>query len=151
MTGVVERYLAALVAHDWGATEACLAPDVVRIGPFGDTYTPRAAYLDFLRDLMPKLPGYSMEVHRVVGDGPVVVAELSETVEFDGVTGRDPGSRSSSTSTTTVASSGWRCTSSGWERSLTRLDEVSRRGPPGSLLCCPLRPMVGGEGPSKTR
>ena len=83
MTGVVERYLAGLVAHDWAATEACLAPDVVRIGPFGDTYTPRSAYLDFLKDLMPKLPGYSMEVHRVVGDGPVV-AELSETVEVDG-------------------------------------------------------------------
>ena len=84
VTGVVERYLAGLVAHDWAATEACLAPEVVRIGPFGDTYTPRTAYLDFLRDLMPKLPGYSMEVHRVVGAGPVVVAELSETVEVDG-------------------------------------------------------------------
>ena len=85
MTGVVERYLAGLVAHDWAATEACLAADVVRVGPFGDTYTPRSAYLDFLRHLMPKLPGYSMEVHRVVGDGLVVVAELTETVEVDGV------------------------------------------------------------------
>jgi ketosteroid isomerase-like protein len=84
MTGVVERYLAALVAHDWAAAEACLAVDAVRIGPFGDTFTPRSAYLDFLRDLMPKLPGYSMEVHRVMGSGPVVVAELTETVEVDG-------------------------------------------------------------------
>jgi predicted ester cyclase len=83
-TGVVERYLAGLVSHDWVETEACLAPDVVRIGPFGDTYTPRSAYLDFLRGVMPALPGYSMEVDRVVGEGPVVVAELSETVEVDG-------------------------------------------------------------------
>ncbi len=86
---IVERYLAALVAHDWEATAACLAVDVVRIGPFGDTYTPRDAYLAFLTDLMPKLPGYSMEVHRVVAGGSavggsVVVAELSETVEVDG-------------------------------------------------------------------
>ena len=84
MSGVVERYLAALVAHDWGEVETCLAPEVVRMGPFGDTYTPRAAYLAFLRGLMPTLPGYSMEVHRIVGEGPVVLAELSETVEIDG-------------------------------------------------------------------
>ena len=37
---VVERYLERLVAHDWEAMAACLAEDVVRVGPFGDTYTP---------------------------------------------------------------------------------------------------------------
>ena len=80
----VERYLECLVAHDWEATAACLAPDVVRVGPFGDTYTPRDEYVAFLSDLMPKLPGYAMHVARVVVAGRVVVAELSETVEIDG-------------------------------------------------------------------
>jgi hypothetical protein len=81
---VVERYLQCLVAHDWDGTAACLASDVVRVGPFGDTYTARDTYVAFLSDLMPKLPGYAMEVTRVVGAGQVVVVELSETVEIDG-------------------------------------------------------------------
>jgi SnoaL-like domain len=81
---VVERYLRGIVVHDWDATAACLADDVVRIGPFGDTYTPKPAYLAFLADLMPKLPGYSMAVHRIVPSGRVVMAELSETVDLGG-------------------------------------------------------------------
>jgi ketosteroid isomerase-like protein len=84
MTEVVERYLRGVVAHDWDEVTACLAPDVVRVGPFGDTYSPREPYVAFLRELMPTLPGYSMDVRRVVGAGPVVVAELSETVEVEG-------------------------------------------------------------------
>ena len=83
MSQVVVRYLEAVVAHDWAALADCLTPDVVRVGPYGDTYTSRDAYVEFLTGLMPALPGYSMQVHRVVGDGPVV-AELSETVEVDG-------------------------------------------------------------------
>ena len=63
---------------------ACLAPDVVRIGPFGDTYSPRDAYVAFLAELMPQLPNYSMQVSRVTyGDG-MAVAELSETMDVDG-------------------------------------------------------------------
>lgn len=82
---LVEHYLQRLVAHDWPAVSACLAEDVVRVGPFGDTYTGRASYVEFLSGLMPTLPGYAMRVHRVLppADG-VVVAELTETVEVDG-------------------------------------------------------------------
>jgi ketosteroid isomerase-like protein len=83
-TGVVERYLDRLVAHDWDAMAACLAEDVVRVGPFGDTYTPKGPYVAFLADLMPRLRGYAMRVDRVLGAGRVVVVELTETVEFDG-------------------------------------------------------------------
>lgn len=79
---VVERYLERLVAHDWEAVTACLAEGVVRLGPFGDTYTPRATYVEFLAGLMPALPGYAMRVDRVVHAGRVSVVELTETVDL---------------------------------------------------------------------
>jgi ketosteroid isomerase-like protein len=82
--GVIERYLDAIVAHDWDALAACVTEDVVRVGPFGDEYRTRPEYVRFLADLMPTLAGYSMEVHRVAYAGGVGVVELSETVEVDG-------------------------------------------------------------------
>jgi ketosteroid isomerase-like protein len=81
---VVERYLERMVAHDFEAMAACLAEDVVRVGPFGDTYTPRQPYVAFLSDLMPALPGYAMRIDRVVETGRTVVVELTETVEVAG-------------------------------------------------------------------
>ena len=81
---VVERYLAAIVAHDWDALRDCIADDVERIGPFGDTYNGRDAYAAVLAGLMPTLVDYSMDVHRVVQAGPVAVAELTETMTWDG-------------------------------------------------------------------
>lgn len=83
-SAVVVRYLDRMVAHDWEAMAACLAEDVVRVGPFGDTYTPRDTYVAFLSDLMPALPGYSMRIDRVQGIGPTVLVELTEIVEIDG-------------------------------------------------------------------
>ena len=81
---VVERYLDRMVAHDWEAMADCLADDVVRVGPFGDTYTPRGPYVAFLSALMPALPGYAMRVDRVVEAGLMVLVELTETVEMAG-------------------------------------------------------------------
>jgi limonene-1,2-epoxide hydrolase len=80
----VERYLAAIVGHDWVTLRDCVAEDVMRIGPFGDTYTGREAYAAFLAELMPTLVDYSMEIHRVADAGAVVVAELTETMTWDG-------------------------------------------------------------------
>ena len=80
----VERYLASLVAHDWDALRDCVTDDVVRVGPFGDTYAGRDAYVGFLSGLMPTLVDYSMEVHRVVDAGRVVTAELTETMRWEG-------------------------------------------------------------------
>lgn len=91
--GVVERYLDALIAHDWEALAACLADDEFeRVGPWGDEYPDKAGYVAFIADLMPKLPGYEMLVERVTysADGRVAVAELSETVEVDGRPHRTP-------------------------------------------------------------
>jgi len=81
---VVERYLDRLVAHDWDAMAACLAQDVVRVGPFGDTYSPRDTYVAFLSALMPSLPGYSMQVDRVVSSGRTVLVQLTEFVDVGG-------------------------------------------------------------------
>lgn len=81
---VVRRYLDRLVAHDWDGVTGCLSTEVVRVGPFGDTYTPRAAYVAFLAGLMPTLEDYRMDVTRVVAEGPVVTAELTETVNLGG-------------------------------------------------------------------
>jgi ketosteroid isomerase-like protein len=84
VAGVVERYLKAVVEHDWTDLAACLTDDVVRVGPFGDTYAQKRPYLEFLEQLMPSLEGYSMVVERIVEAGNVVVAELTETVELGG-------------------------------------------------------------------
>jgi hypothetical protein len=84
MTTVVERYLERMVAHDFAAMADCLAEDVVRVGPFGDRYTPRDSYVAFLSALMPTLPGYSMTVSRVVSLDRLVLVELTEVVEVGG-------------------------------------------------------------------
>ena len=88
---VIERYLKALVDGDWSTFASCLADDgFTRVGPYGDTYSTKADYVTFLSDLMPTLPGYSMDVSRVTYAGPRAFAELSETVEVDGTPLRTP-------------------------------------------------------------
>jgi hypothetical protein len=88
--GVIERFLRSLAANDWSAFEACLADEFTRVGPYGDTYTSRRDYIAFLSRLMPTLAGYSMDVSRVSYADGVGFAELSETVEVDGVPLRTP-------------------------------------------------------------
>jgi limonene-1,2-epoxide hydrolase len=81
----VERYLQGIVDHDWEAVSSCLATDVVRVGPFGDTYRGKEAYLAFLSKLMPTLQEYSMRVDRVVtaARGRCALVELTETMRYD--------------------------------------------------------------------
>ena len=82
---LAERYLLAVAAQDWAGVEACMAPGVVRLGPYGDDYEGCGPYLEFLQRTMPSLPGYRLDIDRVsgVGDDRVFV-ELRETVEVDG-------------------------------------------------------------------
>jgi ketosteroid isomerase-like protein len=88
---VVERYLDAITAHDWDGLRDCVAHDVVRIGPYGDRYEGREAYVAFIADTMPKLRGYRMRVDRVTYTSDTLAfAELSETVELDGEPVRTP-------------------------------------------------------------
>jgi ketosteroid isomerase-like protein len=88
---VVERYLDAIVSHDWHTFRDCVAEDVVRIGPYGDRYEGRDAYVAFIADTMPRLEGYGMRVDRVTyASDTLAFAELSETVEIDGKPVRTP-------------------------------------------------------------
>jgi limonene-1,2-epoxide hydrolase len=78
---VVERFLTAMVTHDWDAMGACLVDDVVRVGPYLDTYRGRDDYVAFIAGLLPNLPGYSMDLARTIESGQVVTALLAETVD----------------------------------------------------------------------
>ena len=81
---VARRYLDAVADQDWETASGCLGANVRRVGPFGDTYEGRTAYLNYLRDLMPSLAGYRMQISRLIEAGPVVVVELSETIMDNG-------------------------------------------------------------------
>jgi hypothetical protein len=85
--GLVERYLDAILGHDWDALAACLSDDgFSRVGPWGDEYADKAEYVAFISDLMPQLPGYEMRVDRVTysADRRLAVVELTETVDVEG-------------------------------------------------------------------
>lgn len=84
-TAVVEQYLRCLVDHDWEGLADLCSPDVVRVGPFSDTYTPRRAYLDFISALLPTLRAYELRPGRITAQGNVVVAQLTESMEIGGV------------------------------------------------------------------
>ena len=79
-----------MTCHEWDDMGACLADDVVRIGPYQDEYRGRDDYVAFIKDLLPTLPGYVMEVDRVVYSGSVATAQLAETVDVDGLPLRTP-------------------------------------------------------------
>ena len=81
---VVLHYLDRMVAHDWTGLTECLHPEVVRVGPFGDTYAPRRPYVDFLSSLLPTLTNYSLTIGRTVTQDSVVMVQLSESMEIGG-------------------------------------------------------------------
>jgi ketosteroid isomerase-like protein len=84
MGDVAERYLDAIVGHDWATLRECVTDDVVRVGPYGDTYDGSDAYVEFISSLMPTLPGYAMQVSEITAVGDRRFIELAETVEVDG-------------------------------------------------------------------
>ena len=86
MAKAVDTYLKAVVDHDWEAFASSVADDVVRVGPFGDTYTPKGPYVEYVSKLMPTFENYSMQVDRIIDSGAVVVVELTETLDIGGKT-----------------------------------------------------------------
>ena len=78
---VVGRYLGGLAAHDWDAVSATLAPDIERVGPYGDNFHGREPYARFLADTIDALGGYQLDIDRVLVAGPQVTVELRETVD----------------------------------------------------------------------
>ncbi len=81
---IVRRYLDRLVCHDWAAVTDCLHPEVVRVGPFNDRYTPRSTYVTFLSSVLPSLVNYEMTIRRLVADESLVMVQLTETMDLDG-------------------------------------------------------------------
>lgn len=81
---VVLRYLDRMAAHDWAGMTECLHPDVVRVGPFGDAYTPRRPYVDYLSTLLPTLRNYNLTIERTVAERSVVLVQLTESMEVNG-------------------------------------------------------------------
>jgi hypothetical protein len=79
-----------MAAHDWDAMGQCLANDIVRVGPYCDTYRGRDDYVAFISALLPSLPGYRMEIDRVVYAASSAWVELSETVDVAGAPLRTP-------------------------------------------------------------
>jgi hypothetical protein len=81
---MVLRYLDRMVAHDWEAMAQCLHPEVVRVGPFADIYSPRRPYVDYLASLLPTLINYDLTIARTLTRDSVVMVQLAETMELNG-------------------------------------------------------------------
>jgi limonene-1,2-epoxide hydrolase len=77
----VEEYLAALATQDWPRLAAALTSDVERIGPYGDVYRGREAYVAFLAATVGALRGYALRVERRLVAADAVVVLLSEAVD----------------------------------------------------------------------
>jgi SnoaL-like domain len=75
-----------MAEHDFDLLATVVADDVVRTGPYGDTYKGKAAYVEFISGLLPNLPGHRLGVTRLaaVDDGHHVFTEIHETVEVNG-------------------------------------------------------------------
>jgi hypothetical protein len=82
MSGAVERFFAHLSARDWESLRADLAPEVERIGPFGDRVAGRDAYLAMLAEAVPA--DYGNDVHRVTyaPDGRAAFARVTEHLGY---------------------------------------------------------------------
>ena len=80
----VARFFDRMGAFDWDAMAACVAPDVVRVGPYRDEKQGRDDYRDFLAATIEALEGYHLDVQRIWSDGTRAVAQLSETLTVDG-------------------------------------------------------------------
>ncbi|WP_232065734.1 nuclear transport factor 2 family protein [Mycobacterium heidelbergense] len=87
MTGVVERYLECLAAHDWDGLAATIAEHgLTREGPFCDVVEGKRHYVAYLRKVLTNLKGHRLEVQRVSHvNSRLSYVELTESFEIDGV------------------------------------------------------------------
>lgn len=82
MSGTIERFFEHLSARDWESLRAVLAPQVVRVGPFGDRVAGRDPYLAMLEEAVPA--DYGNDVHLVTygADGRSAFARVTEHLGF---------------------------------------------------------------------
>lgn len=83
---VIERYLSCLAAHNWAGVAATLADEgLVREGPWCDVVEGKDEYVAYLREVISRLAGHRLQIHRVSHVGNRSFVELTESFEFDGV------------------------------------------------------------------
>ncbi|GAA1827724.1 hypothetical protein GCM10009836_01800 [Pseudonocardia ailaonensis] len=84
---VIRQFLDALRAHDWPKFADAISDErFVRVGPYIDTLESKDEYVEFLREIMPQIPGYEMELERISAIGPDrYLVEMAENVVVDGV------------------------------------------------------------------
>jgi len=82
MSGTVERFFEHLSARDWVSLRGELAPEVERIGPFGDRVAGRDRYLAMLEAAVPA--DYRNDVHLVTyaADGRAAFARVTEHLGY---------------------------------------------------------------------
>jgi len=82
MNSGVERFFEHLSARDWESLRGDLAPEVERIGPFGDRVAGRDRYLAMLEASVPA--DYRNDVHRVAyaEDGRTAFARVTEHLGY---------------------------------------------------------------------
>jgi limonene-1,2-epoxide hydrolase len=82
VSGSVERFFAHLTARDWDALRGDLAPDVERVGPFGDHVAGRDRYLAMLEAAVPADYGNDVHVVTYAADGRVAFARVTEHLGY---------------------------------------------------------------------
>jgi ketosteroid isomerase-like protein len=82
MSGIVERFFEHLSGRDWASLRGVLAPDVERVGPFGDRVSGRDRYLVMLEEAVPA--DYRNDVHLVTysADGRAAWARVTEHLGY---------------------------------------------------------------------
>jgi ketosteroid isomerase-like protein len=81
---VATRFFDRMAHFDWEAMGACVADGVERVGPYRDQKSGRDDYQQFLAETIEALDGYRLDVQRIWSDGTHVVAQLSETLLWEG-------------------------------------------------------------------
>lgn len=79
---VVERFFEHLSARDWASLRGDLAPDVERIGPFGDRVNGCERYLAMLEEAVPADYGNYVHLVAYAADGRAAFARVTEHLGY---------------------------------------------------------------------
>ena len=78
-TDVIERLFERMTACDWAGFGALLAPDVERIGPWGDLMVGRDRYVEMMAGPLKDGRGTTWDIHQIVysSDGQTAFARVT--------------------------------------------------------------------------
>jgi hypothetical protein len=78
----VAQFFEHLSARNWAALGDVLAPEVERVGPFGDHVTGRDAYVEFLKASVPDDYGNDVHLLTYATDGLSAFARVTEHLGY---------------------------------------------------------------------